>query len=234
MQNIDLGLDHTTVDFSAVLADLQTTVSHLQSAVTTLQHTIVTLASSPLVLQTQPSTQAIATNSTITAPNTTQRSIQSLDYPDHVPGIFYKQTLSGEAWQPIYSERIRSKAIALTTDLDRHNSNHASNISSTRALDERSYHVTNQDVSGVTTSWAIAGHMTQGIPSAHVHRITQCSARTRPWFKFYVVWAGRRPGIYTTWSDCESQVSRYSGAMYQGFHTSDQAWAAFALGWLWV
>lgn len=49
MQNIDLGLDRTTVDFSAVLADLQTTVSHLQSAVTTLQHTIATLASSPLV-----------------------------------------------------------------------------------------------------------------------------------------------------------------------------------------
>ncbi|KAG1827669.1 hypothetical protein EV424DRAFT_1345347 [Suillus variegatus] len=81
--------------------------------------------------------------------------------------------------------------------------------------------------------WAKAGHMTQGVPSAHVHRITEHSVRTHPQFNFYVVWADRRPDIYTTWSDYESQVSCYSGAMYQGFHTSDQAWVAFAfaLGW---
>lgn len=82
----------------------------------------------------QPSTQAIATASTITTPNTTQWSIQSLRYPDPIPGIIYEQTLGGEAWQPIYSEYIGSEANALTTEFDRHNSNHASNLSSTQSV----------------------------------------------------------------------------------------------------
>ncbi|MFP3727504.1 RNase H1/viroplasmin domain-containing protein [Priestia filamentosa] len=27
--------------------------------------------------------------------------------------------------------------------------------------------------------------------------------------KFYVVWSGHKPGIYTTWAECEAQVKGF-------------------------
>ena len=41
--------------------------------------------------------------------------------------------------------------------------------------------------------------------------------------KFYAIKKGRRPGIYTTWDAAKKQVSGYSGAVYKGFTTKDQA-----------
>lgn len=41
--------------------------------------------------------------------------------------------------------------------------------------------------------------------------------------KFYVVWRGRRPGIYGTWIDCAAQVNGYSGALYKAFDTLEMA-----------
>jgi ribonuclease HI len=35
--------------------------------------------------------------------------------------------------------------------------------------------------------------------------------------KFYVVWKGRRPGIYRTWADCSAQVNGFVGAQYKAF-----------------
>jgi ribonuclease HI len=35
--------------------------------------------------------------------------------------------------------------------------------------------------------------------------------------KFYVVWKGRRPGIFTTWEECEAQVKGFEGAQYKAF-----------------
>ncbi len=35
--------------------------------------------------------------------------------------------------------------------------------------------------------------------------------------KFYVVWVGVTPGIYTTWRDCQLQVKGYEGAKYKAF-----------------
>lgn len=45
--------------------------------------------------------------------------------------------------------------------------------------------------------------------------------------KWYVVWVGRKPGIYTTWSECQEQVDGYSKAKYQSFRTEQEARDAF-------
>lgn len=37
--------------------------------------------------------------------------------------------------------------------------------------------------------------------------------------KFYVVWEGHRPGIYTTWDDCKAAVNGYAGAKYKSFES---------------
>ncbi len=45
--------------------------------------------------------------------------------------------------------------------------------------------------------------------------------------KFYVVWKGRKPGIYTSWEDCEAQVKGFEGAQYKGFESREAAKIAF-------
>lgn len=49
-----------------------------------------------------------------------------------------------------------------------------------------------------------------------------------PKTKFYVVWKGRKRGIFTSWSECESQVKGFVGARYKSFETRKEADAAFA------
>ena len=41
--------------------------------------------------------------------------------------------------------------------------------------------------------------------------------------KFYTVWKGKRPGIYTTWDDCKAQIKNFEGAQYKSFETFDAA-----------
>lgn len=41
--------------------------------------------------------------------------------------------------------------------------------------------------------------------------------------KFYAVKNGRKPGIYTSWDDCKSQVMGFSGAVYKSFPTKEEA-----------
>ena len=41
--------------------------------------------------------------------------------------------------------------------------------------------------------------------------------------KYYAVRRGRKPGIYTTWSECERQISGYSGQDYRRFSTREEA-----------
>lgn len=48
--------------------------------------------------------------------------------------------------------------------------------------------------------------------------------------KFYVVWAGRAPGVYPTWDECRRQVDGFSGAVFRSFRTSEAAAAALAAG----
>lgn len=45
--------------------------------------------------------------------------------------------------------------------------------------------------------------------------------------KFYVVWKGVKPGIYTDWETCKKQVDGYSGPLYKSFETRAQAEYAF-------
>lgn len=52
-----------------------------------------------------------------------------------------------------------------------------------------------------------------------------------PKSKFYVVWKGRKPGIYSSWEECAAQVSGYSGAKYKSFTSQAQAQTAFEAGW---
>lgn len=40
---------------------------------------------------------------------------------------------------------------------------------------------------------------------------------------FYSVYIGRTPGIYTTWSKCQEQVSKYSGAKFKKFSSLEEA-----------
>ena len=49
--------------------------------------------------------------------------------------------------------------------------------------------------------------------------------------KYYVVWAGRQPGIYTTWAECAEQVNGFNNAKYKSFPTEAQAKAAFFADW---
>lgn len=41
--------------------------------------------------------------------------------------------------------------------------------------------------------------------------------------KFYAVRNGRVPGIYTSWEDCQKQVTGFSGAVFKGFSTEADA-----------
>lgn len=45
--------------------------------------------------------------------------------------------------------------------------------------------------------------------------------------KFYVVWEGRAPGVYDSWSECEAQVINYPGARYKSFSSQSDAVRAF-------
>ena len=45
--------------------------------------------------------------------------------------------------------------------------------------------------------------------------------------KFYVVWEGVTPGIYTSWTDCQLQTKGYESAKYKSFETREEAETAF-------
>lgn len=48
--------------------------------------------------------------------------------------------------------------------------------------------------------------------------------------KYYVVWSGRQPGIYTDWDECSRQVTGVVGAKYKSYDTVQLAEEAFRLG----
>lgn len=50
-------------------------------------------------------------------------------------------------------------------------------------------------------------------------------ARKKP--KFYVVWQGHQAGVYSSWADCQNQISGFSGAKYKSFSTLAEAEKAF-------
>lgn len=45
--------------------------------------------------------------------------------------------------------------------------------------------------------------------------------------KFYVVWKGRKPGVYKTWAECEAQVKGFQDAKFKAFESAAAAQTAF-------
>jgi ribonuclease HI len=45
--------------------------------------------------------------------------------------------------------------------------------------------------------------------------------------KYYVVWRGRQPGIYTSWAEAEKQVKGFAGAQFKSFDSLREAEAAY-------
>ncbi len=46
--------------------------------------------------------------------------------------------------------------------------------------------------------------------------------------KFYVVWQGKEPGIYSNWDACKKQVDGFEGAQYKSFPTKAAAELAYS------
>ncbi|HSH04879.1 MAG TPA: ribonuclease H family protein [Anaerolineae bacterium] len=49
--------------------------------------------------------------------------------------------------------------------------------------------------------------------------------------KYYVVWEGHQPGIYTDWSSCQQQINGYPNARYKSFKSYAAAEAALTQHW---
>ena len=45
--------------------------------------------------------------------------------------------------------------------------------------------------------------------------------------KYYVVWAGHKPGVYDNWNECLKQTKNFPAAKYKSFKTRDDAHNAF-------
>ncbi|CAN5611070.1 ribonuclease H family protein [soil metagenome] len=45
--------------------------------------------------------------------------------------------------------------------------------------------------------------------------------------KFYVVWKGRKPGVFTTWDDCKRSIEGFPDARYKSFESKSAADVAF-------
>lgn len=49
--------------------------------------------------------------------------------------------------------------------------------------------------------------------------------------KYYVVWSGRKTGIYESWAECEAQTKGFQGAKFKSFPSLEEAKKAFAAGY---
>ena len=45
--------------------------------------------------------------------------------------------------------------------------------------------------------------------------------------KYYVVWKGRRPGVFNSWEACSTQVNGFVGAEFKAFESLEAAQSAF-------
>lgn len=48
--------------------------------------------------------------------------------------------------------------------------------------------------------------------------------------KYYVVWAGKQPGIYKTWAECQAQVNQFPQAKYKSYESLAEAEKAYQGG----
>ncbi|OAX47186.1 ribonuclease H [Paenibacillus sp. AD87] len=49
--------------------------------------------------------------------------------------------------------------------------------------------------------------------------------------KYYVVWAGKQPGVYSTWTECKAQTDHFTGAKYKSYESKAAAEEAYRAGW---
>lgn len=49
--------------------------------------------------------------------------------------------------------------------------------------------------------------------------------------KFYVIWEGHRPGMYSDWNNCKKQIDGFAGAKYKSFETLLEAEKALKGKW---
>jgi ribonuclease HI len=49
--------------------------------------------------------------------------------------------------------------------------------------------------------------------------------------KYYVVWVGRRPGVFSRWADCDAQVTGFPGARFKAFENRAAAEQALEAGY---
>lgn len=50
--------------------------------------------------------------------------------------------------------------------------------------------------------------------------------------KYYVVWEGTEPGVYTSWEACQNAVIGFPGAKYKSYKTQEEAEEAWELGYV--
>ncbi|KAJ7511755.1 hypothetical protein B0H11DRAFT_2214629 [Mycena galericulata] len=90
------------------------------------------------------------------------------------------------------------------------------------------YYYESPTSSGYTSSWAVAGSETQGVPGARVVAIQKREKKkSGPKKKAYVVFLGRQLGVFRTWSQVEPLISGVSNAIYRGYRTTSAAEAAY-------
>jgi len=49
--------------------------------------------------------------------------------------------------------------------------------------------------------------------------------------KHYVVWVGRKPGVYASWGECKEQIDHYDEAKYKSYESRAAAEQAYLEGW---
>lgn len=49
--------------------------------------------------------------------------------------------------------------------------------------------------------------------------------------KYYVVWEGKKPGVYSSWADCQKHISGFQDAKYKSYESKAEADKAYASGW---
>lgn len=49
--------------------------------------------------------------------------------------------------------------------------------------------------------------------------------------KYYVVWVGREPGVYSNWAACQEQTKNFAQAKFKSYENREQAEKAFREGW---
>ncbi|KAJ7093761.1 hypothetical protein C8R44DRAFT_890665 [Mycena epipterygia] len=83
---------------------------------------------------------------------------------------------------------------------------------------------------GYTTEWSTAGAATQGVSHSFVRTVQtgSCRKKIRTKKAAYVVFAGRRFGVFFTWAETEPLVKGVPHSIFRGYTRVDEANTAFA------